>query len=106
MRVMGIGKRSINAVVWCPSTIGQLKINSDAAVDVVSPVVVEVVALLRGLRFAKDTGLGPMVVETNAVVAVSRLNNSNPTCADVSLVINDIKDFMRFVVCLFGFSCS
>ncbi|TXG69511.1 hypothetical protein EZV62_004446 [Acer yangbiense] len=106
-----IGRGYTTAVVWCPLAIGQLKINSDVAVDVLgkkigigivirdhtgfvmascaqkinvgySPVVAEAVALLRGLQFVKDTRLGLVVVELDAAVVVAHVNDTNPTCDD------------------------
>ena len=55
-----------------------------------SPAVAEAVALLRGLQFARDTGLGLLVVEIDAAIVVAHVNDTNPTCDDVGLVISSV----------------
>ncbi|KAK3221342.1 hypothetical protein Dsin_008367 [Dipteronia sinensis] len=104
--------------------MGQQKLNSDAAIDVVgrrtgirvvirdhsdfvmaidvgyTPVVAEAVAILNGLHFARDSGFGPVVVESDALGVVSHVNTSTPICADVGLLIRDIKVFLNDCCCL------
>ncbi|KAK3198024.1 hypothetical protein Dsin_021439 [Dipteronia sinensis] len=96
----------VTEAVWCPPIEGQLKINTDATVDVegkkigigvvirehtgfvmascaqkidvgYSPVLVEAEAILRGLQFTKDSGLCHVVVESDAAIVVAYINDPN-----------------------------
>ncbi|KAL5845767.1 hypothetical protein ACOSQ3_009291 [Xanthoceras sorbifolium] len=55
-----------------------------------SPQVAEVVALLHGLRFAVDSGLSNVHVESDAQGVIKLLQDHSIPCSDLGLVISDI----------------
>ncbi|KAL5772877.1 hypothetical protein ACOSP7_012482 [Xanthoceras sorbifolium] len=63
----------------------------------VSPLLAEAIAVLQGIQLAAETGLLPLVVETDALVVVNHIANETPPHSDVGVVIVDIlraiKDF-------------
>ncbi|KAK3228153.1 hypothetical protein Dsin_008015 [Dipteronia sinensis] len=60
-----------------------------------SPLVVEIVALLRGMELALDTGLLPAVVESDALKVVNLVKFSCNNLSDVGLVIQDTSSRLR-----------
>ena len=61
-------------------------------VGIFSPHVVKAMGILRGIRFAMDSGLVPLVMESDALNVVSMINDSSPISSDVCIIILDIKD--------------
>ena len=55
-----------------------------------TPQVAEVVAILRGIEFATDLGLVPIVVESDALGVVNTINSYSPNKAEIGIVIDDI----------------
>ncbi|KAK2634570.1 hypothetical protein Ddye_029362 [Dipteronia dyeriana] len=54
------------------------------------PEVAKVVAMLRGITLAGDTGLVPIIVESGYLNLVRKVMDGDPTDADIDLVVNDI----------------
>ncbi|KAK0592975.1 hypothetical protein LWI29_028449 [Acer saccharum] len=108
---------------WNPPAAGLFKLNTDAAVNsgdgiigvgvifrdndclvlassaqrviaTFTPQVAEAVALFRGLRMAKDIGLWPCEIETDAQVLVNLLTSDVIPSSEVGLVIQDIKQIL------------
>ncbi|KAK3229800.1 hypothetical protein Dsin_001681 [Dipteronia sinensis] len=55
-----------------------------------SPKAVEAVALLRGIDFAVDVGMVPVVIESDVLGVVNLVNSGKPSSAEIGLVIDDI----------------
>ncbi|KAK2635434.1 hypothetical protein Ddye_030226 [Dipteronia dyeriana] len=117
---------------WRPLDNGFFKINTDASIDAsrgrvgigaiirdhegmvlascaqviqlnYSPVLAEAIAILKGLRFAVESGIWPCMIESDAQVVVSMINSDLLPLDEIGLVINDIVDLLRslpqFKVC-------
>ncbi|TXG70236.1 hypothetical protein EZV62_005171 [Acer yangbiense] len=92
--------------IWKPSDVGLFKLNTDAAINEAagtvgkisagfSPLVAEVVALLRGLCFARDAGLWPCLVELDALSVVNLILDNGPLpYSEISFVFQDIKNII------------
>ncbi|KAL5776794.1 hypothetical protein ACOSP7_009720 [Xanthoceras sorbifolium] len=59
----------------------------------VSVEVAEAMAIFRGLQFATEMGIGPLVMESDASTLISLIKVENPPLSDVGLVISDIIQF-------------
>ncbi|KAK3206532.1 hypothetical protein Dsin_020578 [Dipteronia sinensis] len=116
-------------LAWKPPPHGTYKINTDAAFDGVgqvigigiviqdesgnvimasssqriiatySPQVAEAVAVLRGLQLACDTGLAPVVAETDAAVVAKWISEKTQLYSEVGLVIADILTLVHSMRC-------
>ncbi|KAK2661753.1 hypothetical protein Ddye_000327 [Dipteronia dyeriana] len=104
---------------WEPPTVGLVKVNTDAAIDVIrkrigigiiirdsnrvvmasrsriifvgySLQIAEAVAVLRGIQFALDTGFRCCTIESDAQVIVNLINSKSCILSDVGLIIDDI----------------
>ncbi|KAK2642363.1 hypothetical protein Ddye_024126 [Dipteronia dyeriana] len=51
----------------------------------------ETMAILRGMTFATESGLLPIVVESNALEVVNLINSGNQIHVDIDLVVDDIR---------------
>ncbi|KAK3188891.1 hypothetical protein Dsin_028452 [Dipteronia sinensis] len=114
---------SPSSMLWSPPAIGQLKMNTDAALDAESgrvgvgitirnhlgevmassaqsveaghsPQVAEALAIFRGLIFARDSWLLPCSVESDAQVIVNLINSDDTPLSEVGLIVNDINRFL------------
>ncbi|KAK3198140.1 hypothetical protein Dsin_021555 [Dipteronia sinensis] len=56
--------------------------------------IAEAVAILRGIVFAKDMGLLPAVVESDALGVVNLINTGSSISADVGVVLSDILNII------------
>ncbi|KAL5796525.1 hypothetical protein ACOSQ2_001345 [Xanthoceras sorbifolium] len=63
----------------------------------VSVDVAEAMALLHGLRFATDIGVGPIGIESDSSSIVSAINSRSLPRLDVGLVLVDIYHSFSFV---------
>ncbi|KAK2642149.1 hypothetical protein Ddye_023912 [Dipteronia dyeriana] len=64
-----------------------------------SPQVAEAMAILRGIRFAVDSGLLPAVVESDAKAVVELVNGGVGPLADIGSVVLDFLSFTsRFLI--------
>ncbi|KAK3211119.1 hypothetical protein Dsin_015825 [Dipteronia sinensis] len=106
---------------WKAPMVGMYKLNKDAALDMrqlcvgmglairdhagnvmatsaqridasFTPQLAEAIAILRGLQFAIETGLFPILVESDALEVVNLVNSASEISADFGLVVCDIKD--------------
>ena len=60
-----------------------------------SPAVAEALAILRGLSFAREVGLFPCTVESDAQVVVNLINSTTFPLSEIGLVIRDICNFLH-----------
>ncbi|KAK3199349.1 hypothetical protein Dsin_022764 [Dipteronia sinensis] len=60
-----------------------------------SPQVAEAVALLRGIILAAETGLSPIVVESDPLGVVNLVNAGSSCSTEIRLVIDDIRDLSQ-----------
>ncbi|KAK2637684.1 hypothetical protein Ddye_025479 [Dipteronia dyeriana] len=119
---LGIGARP--GISWCPPMEGQLKMNTNAAVDVhsgrvgfgiiirnhrgevmassaqdasagFSSQVAEAMTIFTGLVFARDVGLLPYLVESDAQVVVNLIKADVIPCSEIEIVVHDIKLFLE-----------
>ncbi|KAK3204419.1 hypothetical protein Dsin_018465 [Dipteronia sinensis] len=51
--------------------------------------------ILRGISVVVESGLLPIVIESNALNVVNLVNSSINVCSDIGLVVRDIKDCIR-----------
>ncbi|KAK2641549.1 hypothetical protein Ddye_023312 [Dipteronia dyeriana] len=110
-------------ILWKPFVGGSYKFNIDAAIDVchlrvglnmvirdhtgfmmassaqrINAIqIVEVLAILRGLVFTIESGLLPVVVESDTLEVVNMINFGSHIHAEVCLVIGDIREFQNFI---------
>ncbi|TXG48435.1 hypothetical protein EZV62_027729 [Acer yangbiense] len=104
---------------WCPPAVGTFKVNTDAAIDVVSnkvgigiiiqdflgsvmassvqmiaasysPQLAEAFAIFRGLHFVEECGLLPYAIESDVQVVINLISDGCFPCSDVGLIIKDI----------------
>ncbi|KAK3200721.1 hypothetical protein Dsin_024136 [Dipteronia sinensis] len=54
----------------------------------------EAMAVCKGLLFAEDSGLLPVLVETDALVVVNFIKSGRAPLSDVGLIIDDILRFL------------
>ncbi|KAK3224581.1 hypothetical protein Dsin_004443 [Dipteronia sinensis] len=112
--------KELISALWRPPDPGLYKVNTDAALDVggrktgigliirncfgeviassaqpvlagYSHIVAEALAIFKGLQFARDTGLVPCCIESNAQVVVNLINSNNVPLADVGIILADCK---------------
>ncbi|KAK2652460.1 hypothetical protein Ddye_012316 [Dipteronia dyeriana] len=118
---------------WKPPTEGHFKINTDAAINgslgrvrigiiirdsaghvmasssqslrsILSPQSAKVVAILRGLQLARDSGLWPCSIESDALSVVNLINLKVVPCAEIGLVIQDILSLVdKLYICEVSF---
>ena len=118
---------------WRPPDPGLFKVNMDAAIDLsrlrvglgaiirdsnrnvlascaqflsanLSPLMAVALVILRGLRFARESGLWPCVVDSNSQVVVSFLNFAKTPLSDIGILLADILDLViDSLGCLFNF---
>ncbi|KAK1581615.1 hypothetical protein Q3G72_007412 [Acer saccharum] len=62
-----------------------------------SPDVAEATGILRGINMAMESGLLPLVIESDAQHVVNLINSDISVSSDIGLVIYDIRDCMRHV---------
>ena len=60
-----------------------------------SPEIAEVLAIRRGLRLAMETGLVPVVLESDASVVVNAIGSQDRSSYDVGIIIHDISCLLR-----------
>ncbi|KAL5827457.1 hypothetical protein ACOSQ4_019254 [Xanthoceras sorbifolium] len=104
---------------WFPPPLGIYKINSDAAINsvdfciglgfvvrdaegfvlaagaqplqfCVSPLVAEAMAILRGIQFASEMGISPIMVESDSLSVINIITSHAFPLSDVGVVISDI----------------
>lgn len=114
-----LGSQCLEVIKWVPSKLGSFKLNTNAAIDLrsrrvgigviirdsagcvlassaqvvntkLSLVLAKVLSVLRGMRFARETGLWPCLVETDAQVEVKLVNFNTILLSDVGIYIRDI----------------
>ncbi|KAK2661981.1 hypothetical protein Ddye_000555 [Dipteronia dyeriana] len=117
---------TIEEARWRPPTKPMYKINTDASIQTQSncigvgivihdrsgwvmgssaqriqacftPQIAKAIAILRGVDFARDMGLLPDVVESDALGVVKHINDGTIISADVGLVLSDILHIMCLV---------
>ncbi|KAK2661322.1 hypothetical protein Ddye_007855 [Dipteronia dyeriana] len=69
--------------------------SSQSTVSNYTPQIAEACAIFRGLLFAKDAGLLPAVIESDAKTVVDLINVEAPSRADIGIVISDIVYFCK-----------
>ncbi|KAK3219971.1 hypothetical protein Dsin_013941 [Dipteronia sinensis] len=118
------GGSNIVVPSWRPPDCGTLKINRDAAVDSMtgkigigviirdsrgevlassaqtisaslSASTAEALAVFSCLIFARDSGLSPVIIESDAQVVVNLINSGNIPLSDIGLIIHDINQVLR-----------
>ncbi|KAK2654361.1 hypothetical protein Ddye_014217 [Dipteronia dyeriana] len=111
-------------VKWQPPTEGHYKVNCDASLDVqnqvvgigliicdsfglvmaaaaqrirasYSPLIAEVVAVLHGVDFAVNTGLWPLLIETDALRVVNMVKTGSASAVGIGLVVGDVIAHLR-----------
>ncbi|KAI9180595.1 hypothetical protein LWI28_006320 [Acer negundo] len=87
---------SVSAPLWCPPAEG-----SSAVCACFSPQIAEATAILRGIRFAVDSGFLPAVVESDVKSVVDIINSGMAPLADIGLVIQDILLLLSCFLFLF-----
>ncbi|KAK3218996.1 hypothetical protein Dsin_012966 [Dipteronia sinensis] len=116
------------AVKWEAPRRGVFKLNTDAALDVrllrtglgmvirdhtgfvmaswaqrleanYSPLVAEAMAIFRGITFAVEAGLVPIVVESDALAVVNLINAGDQIHAEIGLVVCDIRNLLKSIEC-------
>ncbi|KAK3231660.1 hypothetical protein Dsin_003541 [Dipteronia sinensis] len=68
-------------------TQGLYKINCDAAID------------LAGCLLAIDSGLNPVIVESDAAVVVKWINGGDILYSEIGVIISDIKNLLQQIHC-------
>ncbi|KAK1556521.1 hypothetical protein Q3G72_006651 [Acer saccharum] len=58
--------------------------------SIYNPQTAEALAILKGLQFAKDSGLWHCAIETDAQAVVNLIGSDNIPLSDVGLIISDI----------------
>ncbi|KAK3212813.1 hypothetical protein Dsin_017519 [Dipteronia sinensis] len=116
-----VGRARPTGICWRPLEVGMLKLNTDVAIDVqnqrvglgmvirddlgmvlaastqkirtyFSLPVAEAMTILRGTIFLKNSGLEPIVIESDALGVVQMINSATKVSADIGLIIEDIRD--------------
>ncbi|KAK3229054.1 hypothetical protein Dsin_000935 [Dipteronia sinensis] len=80
--------------------LGEVMASSAQSVDAgYSPQVAEALAIFRGLIFARDSGLLPCSVESDAQVIVNLINSDDTplSLSEVGLIVSDINRFVGSV---------
>ncbi|KAK3225096.1 hypothetical protein Dsin_004958 [Dipteronia sinensis] len=114
------------AVKWEAPRRGVCKLNTDAALDVrllrtglgmvirdhasfimasktqrleanYSPQVAEAMAIFRGITFVVETGIVPIVVESDALAVVNLINTGDQIHAEIGLVVWDIRNLLKSI---------
>ncbi|KAK3195407.1 hypothetical protein Dsin_026717 [Dipteronia sinensis] len=70
-------------------------LNSRVVLAAVTPDVAEALDVLRGLEFARDSGLLPCFVESDAQVVVRLINTGIAPLSEVGMIIKDIIFFLE-----------
>ncbi|KAK0577517.1 hypothetical protein LWI29_034297 [Acer saccharum] len=115
--------------VWTPPGFGSFKINCDAAIRVsdrlvsygivihnstglvmaassqrvmatFSAQVAEAGAILHGLHLAREAGLYPCMVDSDAEVVVGWINSKSSYCSEIGTVLNDIRVLLNRMHCI------
>ncbi|KAK2637132.1 hypothetical protein Ddye_031924 [Dipteronia dyeriana] len=116
---------SVEKRKWKPPAEGLFKINTDAAINgslghvgigiiirdsaghvmaSSSPQSAEAVAILRGLQLARDSGLWPCSIESDALSVVMLMNSKAIPCAEIGLAIQDILSLVdKLSICEVSF---
>ncbi|KAL5827164.1 hypothetical protein ACOSQ3_018999 [Xanthoceras sorbifolium] len=58
-----------------------------------SAIIAKALGVLQGLQFAKDSGLLPTILETNAIAVVNAMNSA-PSLDDLGLIVLDIQNVL------------
>ncbi|KAK1552164.1 hypothetical protein Q3G72_011625 [Acer saccharum] len=82
-------------ISWRPPdegiTLGDvLASSSQLVMALLCPVVAEALAVYRGLVFARDSGLLPCMIETDAQVVVKIIDSGSVPLSDIGTIISDI----------------
>ncbi|KAK3224549.1 hypothetical protein Dsin_011574 [Dipteronia sinensis] len=98
-------KKSDGGVVWRPLNMGVYKLNCDADVDqargfIGIGLVAEAVAIYRGLRLAIESGLRPIMVESDAALVVKWINVGSFLDSNVGLILSDIRSLIHEAICV------
>ncbi|KAL5750327.1 hypothetical protein ACOSP7_024930 [Xanthoceras sorbifolium] len=62
-----------------------------------SVLVVEIMAILKGLQFAVESGLVPVVLKSDSSLAVSAINGDTVFLSEVGLIIHDVVELLRSI---------
>ncbi|KAK3193676.1 hypothetical protein Dsin_024986 [Dipteronia sinensis] len=65
-----------------------------------SPQVAEAVTIYRGLRFAIDSGLGLIMVESDATSVVKWINEGSYLDFEVGLILSDSRSLIKVARCV------
>ncbi|KAL5854354.1 hypothetical protein ACOSQ4_004156 [Xanthoceras sorbifolium] len=94
-------------VVACheKDSLGQVKaVGSLKLLAFYSPMLAEAVAILHGVQLAFDSGLSPLLVESDALGVINVLKGGVVPSSDLVLIISDIfHAYSRFIVLGFSF---
>ncbi|KAK3231581.1 hypothetical protein Dsin_003462 [Dipteronia sinensis] len=86
--------KELISALWRPPDPGLYKVMAFSAQPVLagySPIVAEALAIFKGLQFARDTGLVPCCIESDAQVVVNLINSNNVPLTDVGIILADCK---------------
>ncbi|KAK3210776.1 hypothetical protein Dsin_015482 [Dipteronia sinensis] len=92
-----IGLASLETTIERNCCVEATESGSQSAVATYSLMVAEAEAILRGLQFAHDTGLLPVIIESDAVVIVKWINEESYYDSDVGLVLEEIQTLSNFL---------
>ncbi|KAK2664583.1 hypothetical protein Ddye_003157 [Dipteronia dyeriana] len=77
-------------------SLGEVLVTSaQRLVSNVSPQIAKAMAIFKGLQFAMNNGLLPVVIELDAQGVVNYINNDLDSAAELGLIIWDIKDLLQ-----------
>ncbi|KAK2638398.1 hypothetical protein Ddye_026193 [Dipteronia dyeriana] len=126
--VMRKGKLNNQRKIWKPPNLGLHKINCDAIIDLADclvgsgavirneeglvmaassqrmmatfpPHIAEATAILHGIQLAIDSGLYPIMVESETAVVVDWINGGDTLYSEIGVIISDIKNLLQLTQC-------
>ncbi|KAK3198821.1 hypothetical protein Dsin_022236 [Dipteronia sinensis] len=122
------GHENKQSKIWEPPAQGLYKINCDAAIDLAGclvgcgvvirneeglimaassqrmmasfpPHIAEATAILCGIQLAIDSGLNPVIVESDAAVVVEWINGGDILYSEIGVIISNIKNLLQQIHC-------
>ncbi|KAK1569107.1 hypothetical protein Q3G72_032578 [Acer saccharum] len=93
---MGLRKTGLGMVIW--DHTGFMMASSAQRIEALyTPQIVKALAILQGLTFAIETGLYPVIVESDAFEVVNLVNSSSKVFTKIGVVVGDIRILLHSI---------